>query len=221
MEGSVPRVVSVNVGAVRTVEWQGRTVVTAIWKEPVEGRITVRGVNLDGDDQADRRVHGGPDKAVYAYSAEDYVWWSAELGRDLAPGTFGDNLTVEGLDLRDAVVGSRWRVGSAVLEVAQPRWPCFKLGIRMGDASFVDEFGDAGRFGAYLRIVTAGDVGTGDAIDVTAAPAGGVTVSEVGWAVQRPDPDTTARVVADAHVPERAKELAAGALRRAGGQAGA
>src|SRR5690349_9446811 len=92
------RVVSVNVGVVRTVEWYGRAVTTGIWKTPVDGRVAVRGVNLAGDDQADRRVHGGPDKAVYAYSVEDYAWWSGELGREIAAATFGENLTVEGID---------------------------------------------------------------------------------------------------------------------------
>src|SRR3978361_2491008 len=89
-----PRIVAVNVGLPRTVEWAGRSVTSAIWKEPVTGRIPVAGVNLAGDDQADRRVHGGPDKAVYAYAVEDYAWWSGQLDHDLAPGTFGENLTV-------------------------------------------------------------------------------------------------------------------------------
>ena len=173
------RLVSVNVGAVRTVEWHGRTVTTAIWKAPVEGRIAVRGVNLAGDDQADRRVHGGPDKAVYAYSAEDYAWWSVELGRELGPGTFGENLTVDGVDLGASIIGTRWRVGTTELEVAQPRQPCFKLGMRMGDAEFVDRFRDAERFGAYLRIVREGDVGAGD--EITVSPhAGGPTIVELG-----------------------------------------
>jgi MOSC domain-containing protein YiiM len=124
--------VSVNVGRPRTVEWRGHEVTTAIWKEPVSGPVALAGVNLDGDDQADRRVHGGPDKAVYAYAAEDYAWWSEHL-RPIAPASFGENLTTEGIDLTACHIGDRWRVGSAVLEVAQPRQPCFKLGIRMAD----------------------------------------------------------------------------------------
>lgn len=219
--GERSRVVSVNVGAVRTVEWQGRAVDTAIWKHPVTGRVPVEGVNLHGDDQADRRVHGGRDKAVYAYAVEDYAWWSTQLDRDLAPATFGENLTVEGLDLRDAVVGSRWRVGTSVLEVAQPRSPCFKLGMRMGDATFVDEFARAGRLGAYLRIVTAGDVGAGDTIEVSDVPPSGVTLREVGQSKQRPDPEVAARVLADPHVPDLAKELVARALERSHAARGA
>ena len=118
-----PRVASVNVGAVRTVAWRGGEVTTGIWKEPVVGPVAVRGVNLAGDDQADRSVHGGPDKAAYAYAQEDTAWWAGQLGRALGPGAFGENLTTSGLDLTNAVVGERWAVGSAVLEVSQPRVP--------------------------------------------------------------------------------------------------
>jgi MOSC domain-containing protein YiiM len=201
-------VVSVNVGARRVVEWYGREVETGIWKSPVEGRVAVRGVNLDGDEQVDLRVHGGPDKAVYAYAVEDYGWWSRELGRAMEPGTFGENLTVRGIDLGTAAIGTRWRVGSTVLEVAQPRLPCFKLGIRMGDAAFVEEFELAGRFGAYLRIVDEGDVGAGDVIDTGDAPTDGITVRELGRAEHRASPDLVARVLVDPHVPETWKHWA-------------
>ena len=176
-------VVSVNVGLPRVVEWHGRRVETAIWKEPVARRVAVRGVNLDGDGQADLRVHGGPDKAVYSYATEDYAWWSDALGRTLAPGTFGENLTFAGVDLSAIEIGSRWRVGTARLEVSQPRFPCFKLGIRMGDAAFVKEFERAERFGAYFRIVEDGDVGAGDVIELdTPAARGARTIHEVGVA---------------------------------------
>ncbi|MFZ6004216.1 MAG: MOSC domain-containing protein [Actinomycetota bacterium] len=154
---------SVNVGRPRHLEWRGRQVTTAIWKEPVSGAIHVKGVNLEGDDQADRRVHGGADKAVYAYAAEDYHWWSTQLGR-LGPGTFGENLTTVGLDLAASLIGDRWHVGSAILEVSQPRTPCFKLGIRMADDAFPAKFAAAGRTGAYLRIVQAGLIEAGDQI---------------------------------------------------------
>src|SRR5207244_12000742 len=136
---TIGRVVSAKVGARRTVEWHGRVVETGIWKAPVDRRVPVRGVNVDGDQQADLRVHGGVDKAVYAYAAEDYEWWSSKLGRVLEPGTFGDNLTVAGFDPSDAVIGSQWHIGTAMLQVTEPRLPCFKLGMRMGDAGFVDE----------------------------------------------------------------------------------
>jgi MOSC domain-containing protein YiiM len=172
-------IVSVNVGAPRAVTWAGGVVSSAIWKSPQVGRVRVEGVNLAGDDQADRRVHGGPDKAVCAYASEDYEWWTAALGTHIGPATFGENLTTVGLDLGAAVVGQRWRVGSAVLEVAQPRSPCFKLGMRMGNAGFVDDFDASGRTGAYLRIIESGEIGAGDAVEVGPSPAHGFTVAEL------------------------------------------
>ena len=175
-------VVSVNVGRVRTVMLGERPVQTAIWKTPVEGPIRVRGVNLDGDDQADREVHGGPDKAVYAYAAEDLAWWATRLGRPVEPGTFGENLTTRGVDLANAIVGERWSIGSAILEVTQPRVPCFKLGIRMGDRRFPAAFAAAGRPGAYLAIVEEGDLRADDPIRVVSRPAHDVTVGLVARA---------------------------------------
>ncbi len=168
-------VLAVSVGAVRRVDTGSRAVETAIWKAPVAGRVAVRGVNLDGDDQADRSVHGGPDKAVYAYASEDTAWWEARLGRELGPGAFGENLTTVGLDLTHARLGDRWRVGSTVLEVCQTRVPCFKLGLRFGDPTFLKTFAQARRPGAYLRILQEGDVGAGDAIEVVSRPDHDVT----------------------------------------------
>src|SRR4029450_8815994 len=114
-------VVSVNVGRARAVDRNGEPATTAIWKSPLSGRVRARGVNLDGDEQADRSVHGGYDKAVYAYAVEDTRWWESELGRAIGPGGFGENLTVQGLHLVDSVVGERWAVGTAVLEGSEPR----------------------------------------------------------------------------------------------------
>jgi MOSC domain-containing protein YiiM len=175
----VGAVESVNVGTPREVSWRGRTVTTAIWKAPVTGRVKVRGVNLEGDHQADLEVHGGVDKALYAYAAEDLDWWSAQLGRALGPGSFGENLTVRGIDVAGAEVGERWRVGGAVLEVSQPRIPCYKLGIRMGSQRFPRQFAAAGRPGAYLRILTEGEVAAGDPVEVVHHPGHGLTVAEV------------------------------------------
>ena len=173
------RVVSVNVGAPRLVRWCDRDVLTSIFKEPVAARVAVHGVNVAGDDQADRAVHGGPDKAVYAYAREDTAWWERELGRELEHGNFGENLTVSGVDVTGAVVGELWEVGSAVLEVAQPRIPCWKLGARMEDASFPVHFAAAGRPGAYLRIVEEGETGAGDEVRVGDKPEHGLTVGDV------------------------------------------
>jgi MOSC domain-containing protein YiiM len=170
---------SVNVGMPRAVPWRGRTVATAIWKAPVEGRVRVRNGNLDGDRQADLEVHGGVDKALYAYAGEDLDWWAGELDLEVGPGGFGENLTTRGLDVTGAVVGERWRAGGVLLEVSGPRAPCFKLGIRMGSQRFPRRFAAAGRPGAYLRILTEGEVAAGDAVQVVHRPAHGLTVGEV------------------------------------------
>jgi MOSC domain-containing protein YiiM len=181
------RVLSVNVGPVRPLEWNGRVVTTGIVKEPVPGRVALRGVNFAGDDQGNRTVHGGPDKAVYAYSREDYDFWRAEEGMETPPGLFGENLTVEGLDLSSAVVGERWSVGSTVLEVAQPRLPCATLGLRVGDPTFPKRFQAALRPGAYLRVIEEGDVGAGDDLLVAHRPAHGITLRDMVRALGNPE----------------------------------
>jgi MOSC domain-containing protein YiiM len=178
------RLLSVNVGRPQPVGLQrGRTVKSAIGKAPVEGRVRVAGVNVEGDDQADRRVHGGPDKAVYAYASEDTAWWEQQLGRELGPGAFGENLTVEGVAVSAALIGERWRLGTVELEVCQPRFPCFKLGLRFGDPQMLKRFTLAERPGAYLRIVREGEIGAGDAIEVADRPAHGITTALVARAV--------------------------------------
>jgi MOSC domain-containing protein YiiM len=149
---------------------------TAIWKQPVDGRVAVRGVNLEGDEQADRRVHGGEFKAVYAYAVEEIRQWEEELGREIGPGGFGENLTLEGIDVSGARPGERWAIGTAVLEVTEPRVPCFKLNLRMGDNKFGRRFLAAGRPGAYLRIVEEGELGAGDAVEIVRRPGHDVTM---------------------------------------------
>ena len=207
---------SVNVGLPRAVEVNGHIVMTAIWKSPVEGRVPLRGVNLRGDDQADRTVHGGPDKAVYAYAAEETELWEAELGRALGPGAFGENLTVRGLGVSAAVIGEQWAVGSTLLEVAQPRLPCFKLGLRMGDPGFLRRFARAGRPGAYLRVLREGDIGVGDPIDVVSRPAHGVTSALVARALLR-EPRLLATAAQAPELPQDLREwmLARATPRRA------
>ena len=174
-----PRVVSVNVGTPTTTLWRGREVTSAIWKSPVEGRVPVAGVNLSGDNQADRTVHGGPDKAIYSYSVSDYAWWQDNLGRPLEPGTFGENLTIADMDVSAAVIGELWQVGSSTLRVTQPRLPCYKLGMRMDDHLFTRRFAAVDRPGAYLTIVRGGQIGAGDPIGVLERPDHGVTVTTV------------------------------------------
>ena len=191
---------SVHVGRPRVVEGVRASVTTAIWKHPVEGRVAVRGVNIDGDEQADLSVHGGPDKAIYAYAVEDVRLWEHELGRDLGEAAFGQNLTTEGVDVSGAVIGERWRVGSTVLEVAQPRQPCFKLGLRIGEPGFVKRFAHASRPGAYLRIVEEGELGAGDPVDVLSRPDHGVTCRMVSDAILI-DPALLRVVVAARQLP--------------------
>lgn len=194
MLSSMVRVHSVNVARPRPVPWRGGMVMTGIFKQPAAGPVPVRGVNLEGDDQADRSVHGGPDKAVYAYALEDIVWWERELGMPLDPGAFGENLTTVGIDVTGATIGERWAIGTAVLEVAQPRQPCFKLGIRFGDQRFVRRFARAGRPGAYLRIVEPGMIEAGAAIRIIHVPSHGIRIRRVSRALlgQEPAPDAAA-----------------------------
>src|SRR5712664_2435706 len=179
MATSGGKVLSVNVGTVREFEYGGRPATSAIWKSPAVGRITARGVNLAGDDQADRKVHGGPDKAVYAYAVEDLRWWEQELGRSLSYGGFGENLTTEGIEVNDALVGERWEIGTTVLEVSEPRLPCWRLGARMEDKMFPRRFSEALRPGSYLRIIVEGDIGADDRIRVVERPDHDLTVRDI------------------------------------------
>ncbi|HMG42157.1 MAG TPA: MOSC domain-containing protein [Acidimicrobiales bacterium] len=181
MGEALGRIVSVNVGLPRTVEWHGRQVTSAIWREPVDGPAEIVGERLVGDASADLRVHGGTDKALYAYSTEDYAWWAGEMpDTTFLRGLFGENLTTEGIDLGEAVIGERWQIGTAVLEVSQPRFPCAKLGMRMGDAAFMDHFDQARRSGAYLRVVEPGRLEAGDdVVRIGSPPDHGIRIADV------------------------------------------
>src|SRR6516165_10029963 len=179
MATPVGKVLSVNVGGVGEFDYGGRPARSAIWKSPVVGRIAARGVNLAGDDQADRKAHGGPDKVLYAYAVEDARWWRQQIGRALGYGEFGENLTIEGIEVNDALVGERWQIGTTVLEVSEPRIPCWRLGVRMSDEMFPRQFTEALRPGAYLRIIVEGSVGAGDEIRVVERPAHGLTIRNV------------------------------------------
>lgn len=200
----MPRLLSVNVGRPRQLAARrGRALMSSIVKQPVEGRVRVEGVNVAGDLQADLRVHGGPDKAVYAYANEDIAWWSALLETPLSPAAFGENLTTEGMDVSGAVIGERWRIGTVVLEVCQPRLPCAKLGLKFGNLKMVKLFGEASRPGAYFRIVTEGELGAGDEIELLSRPAHGVTIALVSAAVLL-DPSLRSQA---ASAPELAQDL--------------
>ena len=201
------KVISVNVGKAREFEYNGRRAKSAIWKSPVAGRVAARGVNLAGDDQADRGAHGGPDKALYAYAVEDLRWWAHEIGRALANGEFGENLTTEGIDVNDALIGERWAVGTTVLEVSEPRVPCWRLGVRMNDKMFPRRFTEALRPGTYLRLLVEGDVGEGDEIRVVEKPDHDLTVRDV-FRIYTRDQDEAERLLAVPRMSESWKRWA-------------
>ena len=199
------QLVSVNVGLPREVIWHGRVVRTSIWKDPVDGLVHVSSLNLDGDKQSDLSVHGGPEKAVYAYPREHYEYWRRELpGTDLAWGAFGENFTTEGLLETDIRIGDRLRVGSAEFLVTQPRMPCFKLGIRFGRDDMVKRFLRSGRSGFYLAVVREGDVARGDSLEFVGRDEHGVTVADVAslYASDRDNEDLLRRVVDVPALPE-------------------
>jgi MOSC domain-containing protein YiiM len=174
------RLVSVNVGLPRDVLWHGHNVTTGIYKEPVEGRVTVRTLNLDGDRQADLTVHGGAYKAVYCYPLEHYGFWKKELpNREIPTAIFGENFTTEGLEENSVHLGDRFAVGSAEFVVTQPRLPCYKLGVRFGSDDMVKHFLVSGRFGFYLAVTREGEVGAGDGIRRIAQDPNAVPVSEI------------------------------------------
>ena len=210
------KVLSVNVGGVREFEYGGRPAKSAIWKSPAVGRIAARGVNLAGDDQADRQAHGGPDKALYAYAVEDAHWWEQEIGRALAYGEFGENLTTEGIDVNDALVGERWQIGTMVLEVSEPRIPCWRLGVRMNDKMFPRRFTEALRPGAYLRIVVEGDVGAGDEISVE-RPGHDLTIRDV-FRIYTRDRAEVERLLAVPQMSQSWKRWAADLLQKTKGR---
>ncbi len=172
--------ISINVGLPREIIHGGRALTTGIFKAPVAGPVWLGRLNLMGDGQADLRVHGGADKAVYLYPFEHYAFWAAELGRhDFSHGQFGENFTTEGLLENEASIGDVFRIGAARLQVTQPRSPCFKLGIRMGDENFPARFAAANRTGFYLRVLEEGMVQAGDAIDRVERAAGSMSVRDV------------------------------------------
>jgi MOSC domain-containing protein YiiM len=173
-------IVSLNVGTPKEVPVRAGTVLTSIFKAPVEGRRAVRRHNIAGDEQADLTVHGGAFKAVYCYPEEHYSFWSAQLpATEFIPGMFGENLTTTGLLEEEVYIGDRFRIGSAVLQVTQPRMPCYKLGIRFNRADMVKRFWQAGRPGIYFSILEEGDVAAGDSIQRVVSDPGGITVADV------------------------------------------
>ncbi len=191
------RVETVAVGQPRPLAaGSARAIETAIVKTPVAGPVWIRRLNLEGDRQADLRVHGGELKAVYAYAAEDYEWWRSALGRVLEPAQFGENLTVRGLDMARVAVGDAFRVGEAELVATEPRLPCAKLDLRFGDPKMSPHFIEARRWGVYFRVRTEGRVAAGDEIVALERHPAGIPVYDVArvYLLDRQDRATVARL---------------------------
>src|SRR5215831_9028713 len=167
------RVISVNTGRGKDADWAGKLRRTAIDKRPVPGPVGVGRLGLGGDEQVDKPAHGGPEQAVYAYAREDLDWWVEQLGRELASGVFGENITTAGLDVTGALIGEIWELGTARFQVTGPRIPCVVFAGWM-----VKRFADARRPGAYLRVLREGTVGDGDRLEVVSRPAERVTIAE-------------------------------------------
>jgi MOSC domain-containing protein YiiM len=192
------KVLSVNVGLPREVEWKGITVSTGIFKEPVAGPVAVRRDNLDGDRQADLTVHGGPNKAVYGYAGEHYPYWRKQFPTlELPWGVFGENLTTEGVSEDSLHIGDVVRVGSAVLRVVQPRQPCYKLQIRFGRDDIIQRFLVSGRSGFYFSIVEEGEVEAGSVIEVVSRDENRVTIADIHrlYLGVKPDPELLQRAL--------------------------
>jgi MOSC domain-containing protein YiiM len=174
------RIRSVNVALPRLVAWKGQTFTTGIFKQPVQGPVMMRTLDLDGDRQADLSVHGGPYKAVYAYPAEHYSFWRTELPEmDLQWATFGENLTTEGLDESSTHIGDRFRIGAATVMVTQPRVPCFKLAAKFQRDDILKRFLSSGRSGFYLSVVEEGLISPGDAIERIHEDENAISVSDI------------------------------------------
>lgn len=174
------KVVSVNVGLPRDVEWNGKTVRTGIFKEPVEGHITMKTLNLEGDGQADLTVHGGRDMAVYAYPTAHYDYWKQTFPElDFPYAVFGENLTIDGLSEETVHVGGRFRVGNAEVAVTQPRLPCSKLGMRFGRQDIIKTFLQSRRTGFYFRVLNEGEVGAGDRVELIEKNETAVTIADI------------------------------------------
>jgi MOSC domain-containing protein YiiM len=203
------RLLSVNAGLPRQVEWRDKAVTTSIFKTPVAGRVRVTRLNIAGDRQSDLSVHGGADKAVYAYPSEHYEFWRNELpGTDLPWGAFGENLTTVGVLEESVHIGDRFRAGSAEFVVTQPRMPCFKLGIRFNRPDIVKRFLRSGRTGFYLAVLREGEIGAGDSLERVALDESQITVSDVValYAADGANQDLLRRASESASLPQSWRE---------------
>jgi MOSC domain-containing protein YiiM len=202
------RLVALSVGLPREVQWRGKTVLTSIFKSPVDRRLRVSTLNVEGDKQSDLTVHGGVDKAVYAYPSEHYAYWRQELpDAELPWGAFGENLTTEGLG-EDVGIGDRFQIGSAEFVVTQPRLPCFKLGIRFGRQDILKRFLNSGRTGFYFSVAREGEIAPGDSIELLARAEPRLRVADVVnlYRGDTTDPEMLRRAADAAGIPESWRE---------------
>src|ERR671922_1915923 len=199
------KIISVNVGLPRDVVFRGEVVTTAIFKEPIEGRVKLRTLNLDGDKQADLTVHGGPDKAVYAYPIEHYEFWRRVYpNMDMPNGMFGENFTTEGLIEAEINVGDVFKIGSSKVVATQPRMPCYKLGVKFGRMDVLKKFLASGRSGIYFKVLEEGEVGAGDTIEQIGKDPNRITISDIVrlYASDREDIKMMRRAVKVEALPE-------------------
>ncbi|GAA3757779.1 MOSC domain-containing protein [Salinactinospora qingdaonensis] len=194
---------SVNVGRIAEADWAGKLGRTAIDKRPVSGPVAVGPLGLDGDEQADKKNHGGHDQAVYAYAREELDWWAEQLGRPLRDGVFGENLTIEGFEVTRALLGERWRVGTTLLEVVSPRVPCAVFRNWLDEPAWVKRFTDEARTGAYLRVIEPGHLAAGDTVTVEYRPDHGIDLVSAFRASPQRDIALLRRIL---DIPGRAQE---------------
>jgi len=192
------RLLSLNVGLPREVRFQGELVTTGIFKEPVSGRVQIRKLNIDGDKQADLKVHGGVDKAVYAYAREHYDYWRQELpGMSLPWGMFGENFTTEGMFEEMVNIGDQFKVGTAKLVATQPRMPCYKLGVKFGRMDIIKRFLASGLTGIYFKVIKEGELRQGDEIKLIKKDKNNVTINDIVrlYTVDKDDVETIERAI--------------------------
>ena len=202
------KILSLNVGLPREVTWQGKPVTTGIFKEPVNAPVMLRTLNLDGDRQADLTVHGGVDKAVYAYPSEHYAFWRAELPEvQLSWGLFGENFTIEGLLEEAAYIGDRFRIGKSEVMVTEPRMPCYKLGLKFGRVDIIKRFLASRRTGFYFAVLHEGMVGAGDAIKLVSREQQEISVADITrlYAFEKDDIKMLRRAIEVEALPENWK----------------
>jgi MOSC domain-containing protein YiiM len=200
-------ILSVNRGLPTAAPWAGDKGVTGIDKRPVDGPVRVHRYGFDGDRVLDTRVHGGIDQALYAYSREDADWWAAELGRELKPGNFGENLTTAGIDLTESIIGERWTVGTSLVEVSCSRQPCRVFAGFWQVPDLIKRFTARALPGAYLRVLTEGEIAAGDRIEVVHRPDHGLTIGILFRALTL-EPELLPHLVDVIELPEKYREVA-------------